>query len=203
MSLPPHLQALERLLPTLHEPCLRWATRCCGGDHDEGSDLVQELYIRLWDGRLTPPTGLISSDQVEPLRAWLFAVLRRLASNQLRTLKRHIRLLNRGVAELSLTPSASQTPDAASELIERSERADSRVALRSALNQLSSRQREVIELVFHHELTIEQASEVMGVSLGSARVHYDRAKRRLSQLLSQEPPSSPLHSTSTSAGDLS
>jgi DNA-directed RNA polymerase specialized sigma24 family protein len=40
--------------------------------------------------------------------------------------------------------------------------------------------------VFFHGLTIEEAAQVMGVALGTARVHYQRGKRRLLAMLAPE-----------------
>ena len=62
----------------------------------------------------------------------------------------------------------------------RNERA---AALLRALPRLARRQREVLELVFYHDMTIEQAGQTLGISLGSARVHYERGKKRLAALL--------------------
>ena len=53
----------------------------------------------------------------------------------------------------------------------------------AALRQLARRQREVLELVFYHDMTIEQAGAALHISTGSARVHYTRGKKRLEALL--------------------
>ena len=53
-------------------------------------------------------------------------------------------------------------------------------------SQLSPRQREVLHLVFFHELTVEEASHVMGIGVGSARTHYARGKDRMAALLGRE-----------------
>ncbi len=55
--------------------------------------------------------------------------------------------------------------------------------MQAALGALAARQREVLDLVFFHDMTIEEAARVMGVGLGTARVHYHRGKRRLAEKL--------------------
>ncbi len=54
-----------------------------------------------------------------------------------------------------------------------------------ALYGLSQRQSEVLQLVFYHEMTIEESAKVMQISLGSARTHYARGKSNLARLLKE------------------
>jgi RNA polymerase sigma-70 factor (ECF subfamily) len=62
-------------------------------------------------------------------------------------------------------------------------RAETSRELITAVDTLPTRQREVLYLVFYQDLSIAAAAEVMGVSVGSARTHYERGKARLRELL--------------------
>ncbi len=51
--------------------------------------------------------------------------------------------------------------------------------LRREVMALPKRQRELVALVFEHDLTIDEAGAVLGISPGACRRHYARAKARL------------------------
>ena len=106
------------------------------------------------------------------MRTWLFAVIRRTAAGlRRRAMLRRGLLLQWGTDRLRVEPEPA--PD---EALRRSERA---ARVRGALAQLSRRQRQVLELVFFHELSVREAGEVLGLSVGSTRTHYARGKREL------------------------
>jgi RNA polymerase sigma-70 factor (ECF subfamily) len=58
--------------------------------------------------------------------------------------------------------------------------------LSKALGALSERQRELLHLVFYEEMSIAEAATVLGVSVGTARQHYERGKANLAVELSRQ-----------------
>ncbi len=133
-------------------------------------DVLQAAYLKLIDGRAH------FNGQSE-FRGFLFGVIRRTASEERR--RRAIRA-TLSLSVLRREPSAPNVPHTGLGPILRAERSRE---LMAALARLSSRQREVLHLVFYQNMTIASAAAVLGVSVGSARIHYERGKARLRRLL--------------------
>lgn len=149
-----------------HQAAVGWALACCQWDRSAAEDVVQTAYLKIVDGRAR------YADQAQ-FRAFLFGVIRRTANEE-----RRRRLVRRTVS-LGLAANHVTDGDALTPIV----RAESSARLIEALKQLPPRQREVLHLVFYSELTVNDAATAMGVSIGSARVHYERGKARLRQLL--------------------
>lgn len=165
-TVPDAQRETERQLEQLHGASFGWALACCGGDEAEAADALQDAYLKILDGRAR--FGGRSS-----FRTFLFGVIRLTALERKRKLRVRATLARAWGRE----PRAAESPAAR---VVRSERTR---LLSEALRALSRRQREVLHLVFYEEMTIQQASEVLGTSLGTARTHYERGKRRLRELL--------------------
>jgi RNA polymerase sigma-70 factor (ECF subfamily) len=62
---------------------------------------------------------------------------------------------------------------------------DRRAQLRVCLSQLSPDHREIIDLVYYHDKTIEEVAEIVGVPKNTVKTRMFYARRRLAQLLAQ------------------
>jgi RNA polymerase sigma-70 factor (ECF subfamily) len=155
-----------------HLDCVGWALGCCGWDRSEAEDVLQSSYLKVLDGRAVYRARSC-------FRTWIFGVIRRTAGEH-----RRRRLLRRFVsgALLRVGEAADPSPGAADEL----ECAEATAHLRAALAALPRRQRELLHLVFYQDMTIQDAAEVLGIAIGTARTHYERGKARLRELLTVE-----------------
>lgn len=155
---------LRTQLDACHASAWDWALHVCRYDVETAGDVLQHAYLMILDGRAK--FGGRSA-----FRTWLFGIIRRTAESHRRTQWRRRLLLHRhaGLVEVGESRPAC----------DRVERDDEVRRLNSALARLSVRQRTVLELVFHHDMSIAEAATVMGVSLGTARTHYTRGKHQL------------------------
>ena len=161
---------LEAQLARLHEASFGWALSCCAWNDADAEDVLQTTYLKVIAGRAR--FGGRSA-----FRTWLFGVIRQTAREHRRRSRSHAERAER----LGREPVETVVPRP-DEVTERAERAQ---MLREALAELPERQRDVLHLVFYQDLTIREAAEVLEVSLGTARVHYERGKKRLGELLAE------------------
>lgn len=160
---------LLRQLELLHPDCFGWALSCCGGDREEAEDVLHTAYATILDGHAR-------FEGRSSIRTWLLGVIRMTA----RAHRRHSLLRwIRWERPLGTNQSADPAPDPAAA----AERSDETARLMRALTKLPTRQRELLHLVFYQELTISEAAEVLAISVGTARTHYERGKQRLRGLL--------------------
>jgi len=164
--------ALEEEIERLHPASFSWALACCGWSRHEAEEVLQVAYFKVLEGRAR-------FDGRSTLKTWLFGVIRKTAADQRRRRLFEVLALHRW---FSRREAPAKAPPADEQLGQEQRRA--RVV--HALAQLAARQREVLDLVFYQEMTVEEAAQVMGVTVGTARVHYDRGKRRLLEKLSAE-----------------
>ena len=155
---------LETQIAKQHAESFGWALVCAGFDRGEAEDVIQAAYLRILEGRARF-AGRSS------LRTWLFGVIRRVASERRRS--RALRALLAPRAWAAQPRAAAPDPEQSLTFSRES------ASLVAALARLPARQREVLTLMFWHGLSIEEAAQVSGLRLGTARTHYARAKERL------------------------
>jgi RNA polymerase sigma-70 factor (ECF subfamily) len=154
-------QVSRSALEAIHSQVYGWALSRCGFDHTAAEDLVQQAYVELLSGKAL-------FDSRSSLKTFVFSVVQNLAKNRFRRIAARLRLAQRYEGDEDVVAPAE--PNDA-------------LNIWRAVHELPARQRDIVELVFCRDLTIEEASKVMGVSTGTGRVHYDRAKKSLREKL--------------------
>jgi len=128
-----------------------------GLGHEAAEDAVQEALLRLW---LEVRRGV---DIIEP-RAWLFRTIYRVAMDQHRVRRRATDL----VARLSTRSWRTLDPDPAQ-----------RISVWALVDQLPTRQRQVLYLRYRADLSFDQIAAVMGITASTARAHATFAGEKL------------------------
>ena len=149
----PHIS--RQALAAQHDAAYAWALSLTGYDAAAAADVMQQSYLVIVEGRAR-------FDARASLKTWLFGVVRNVARRSRRFERRQLALISRFAAE----PLDAATGNGG----------EMHGAVHAALTGLPRRQRDVLELVIYSEFTLEECAEVLGISLGSARTHYHRAK---------------------------
>jgi RNA polymerase sigma-70 factor (ECF subfamily) len=147
-----------------HAAYYGWALHCCNRDAEMASEVLQASYVKILERQNT-------FKATSEFRTWAFTVIKNTATDASRKQKKSFQL-NRSDAYL---PDAGYETVAGGDFDEKLRQ----LFFTEALNQLAERQRQILQLVFYHDMSLNQAAKVLNISQGSARKHYDRAKKLL------------------------
>src|SRR5882724_5919399 len=145
-------------------PSLRaFAISLCG-NVDRADDLVQETLLRAWAnmGSFQPGTNM---------SAWLFTILRNLFRSEYRKRRREVEDVDGSYAE-----SLKSHPEQEGRMEMRE--------FRAALAKLPADQREALILVGAAGFSYEEAAAICECAVGTIKSRVNRARTRLSELLS-------------------
>jgi RNA polymerase sigma-70 factor, ECF subfamily len=158
-------RALQQLYSRHHVRIYRFALRFLN-DEAAAEDTVSEVFIDVWrqaerfEGRSQVTT-------------WLLAIARNKALSLLR--RRSAEELDDEVAEFIEDP--SDNPEAA---MLKSQRAS---LLQDCLTQLSPAHREIVDLVYYHEKSVEEVAEIISVPTNTVKTRMFYARKRIGELM--------------------
>jgi len=160
---------LHEQLERYHQASFGWALSCCSRDPTQAKDVLQTVYLKILEGKAR-------FGGKATFKTWLFSVIRKTAAEERRRAIVRRLLFIQYQEDISHSNHEEGVDETIHEV-------DVRALFQRALADLPRRQREVLQLVFYHDLSLAEVAEVIGFSIGSARTHYERGKKRLRQWL--------------------
>jgi RNA polymerase sigma-70 factor (ECF subfamily) len=157
--------AMQALFARHRTPVYRWLLRFVS-DRTLAEDLLSEVFLDVWrradrfEGRSSVSTWLMSIARFKALAAR----------------RRRIDAELDEKIETTLADTASD-PEAALQEKNRSE------LIQSALRRLSHEHREIIDLVYYHDKSIEECAQILGIPAGTVKTRMFYARRKLAELV--------------------
>src|SRR6476646_9873789 len=152
---------VERHQRHVYQLCYRFA-----GNHEDASDLAQDVFLRAY-------RGLHTFKGNSAFSTWLYRIGVNVCLNRLGSR-----------AQKSTTLDAADRPDF------RAERADARLLrgeraaeVRAAIARLPKKQRAALVLRVYHDLPHDQIAEIVGTSVGAVKANFFHALANLKKLL--------------------
>ncbi|HYY38750.1 MAG TPA: sigma-70 family RNA polymerase sigma factor [Xanthobacteraceae bacterium] len=160
--------AMQVLYARYHVRVFRFVVRLVR-DESTAEDLISEVFLDVWRqaGRFEGRSAVST---------WLLAIARFKALSALR--RRPDEELDEETAGAIEDPS----DDPATAL----EKQDKSVMLRKCLAGLSAEHREIIDLVYYHEKSVEEVAEIVGIPQNTVKTRMFYARKRLAELLKSE-----------------
>jgi RNA polymerase sigma-70 factor (ECF subfamily) len=159
--------AMQVLFARYHVRVFRFVVRLVR-DEPTAEDVISEVFLDVWRqaGRFEGRSAVST---------WLLAIARFKAISALR--RRQDGELDEEAAAAIEDP--SDDPAAALEK-------DKSAMIRQCLGGLSAEHREVIDLVYYHEKSVEEVAEIVGIPENTVKTRMFYARKRLAELLKSE-----------------
>jgi RNA polymerase sigma-70 factor (ECF subfamily) len=136
------------------------------GNSATAEDIVSEVFLELW-------RHAASFEGRARLSTWILAIARNKAASVMR-----------GRIDQPLEDHMAEAiPDRAFTAEETLDASQRTAVLRQCLERLSPAHREIIDLVYYHEKSVEEAAAVVGVSAATVKTRMFYARRRLAECL--------------------
>lgn len=161
------VRAYEALFRTYYRPLCAFAFGFTGS-HDTAEDLVQGVFVTLWERRERIGAAVGASNNV---RAYLYAAVRNEGLNY----RKHHRVVERTHEQFlsgETLPAHGTSPVPPDLSLERDERV---TAIRAAVARLPERAREVLTLRWDHALSYDDIGRILGIRPASAKMQQSRA----------------------------
>jgi RNA polymerase sigma-70 factor (ECF subfamily) len=157
--------AMQVLFARHHVRVYRFVLRFVG-DASAAEDLISEVFLDVWRnaGRFEARSAVST---------WLLAIARFKALSALR--RRTDEELDEETA--AAIEDASDDPEV---VVQKKDKGD---VLRRCLERLSPEHREIIDLVYYHEKSVEEVAEIVGIPQNTVKTRMFYARKRLAEML--------------------
>jgi RNA polymerase sigma-70 factor, ECF subfamily len=145
------------------------------GSREDALDISQEAFARAYRARRT-------IDPDRPFYAWLYQILRRLCFNFLRDRQARARRLDAAGAWLADEAAGRAAPGPEESYV----KAEARRRVAAAIEQLPSREREVLALREFEGLSYREIAELVGIPMGTVMSRLYAARQHLAAALPRE-----------------
>jgi RNA polymerase sigma factor (sigma-70 family) len=155
----------NRVLPAKNK-LFRFALRMLG-DEDDAKDIVQEVFIRVWNGR-------DQMDQIQNMEAWCMRITKNLSLDKLRAVQR------KGTQSLENSfnvQHTDKTPDVKTEMGESMQHVSQFIAA------LPEKQRQIIHLRDVEGYTYNEICDILEIDMNQVKVNLFRARNAVREKL--------------------
>ncbi len=147
-----------------------WLVRKMVVDHDDSNDLVQEIFVKVWN-------NLDKFRADSQLFTWIYRIATNECLNFLKRKKRRY-FLPLGNVESELADKLDYGSHISGDEIQ--------IKLQKALLKLPDKQRMVFNLKYYEDMKYEEMSQITETSVGALKASYHHAVKKIEELLNQD-----------------